>query len=473
MKQILEAAFDPEAFRYLGHRVVDLLTDHLLSAGAREGNVVRAAEPEQEFQYWTAKMQEDPGTPFEFLSEFLKRAISLHHPRYLGHQVCPPVPVAALAGLVSELLNNGMAVYEMGPSATALERWIIDRTATLLGMPKGGGFLTSGGTLGMTTALLAARASQIRNAAESGTEPKWAIMASSEAHYCSARAAHVMGWGKEGFVTVPVDERFKMRVDLLDEIFERTVATGRTPIVVVGSACTTSTGSYDDLNGIADFCARRGLWFHVDGAHGAAVAFCPELRSLLAGIERADSVVLDFHKLLLTPALATAVIFKNASCSSIAFEQQAQSLWDASRQGEWYNVGRRSFECTKLSMSLKIAAIWRAHGEEVFAENLRCVHSNASRFAEILEESGQCEIAVRPESNIVCFRLKTPGMGIEEANALHRRIRAAIVCQGDFYIVQTILLGQVWLRSALMNPFTDEGDLRALLNRVTAWNSLV
>ena len=469
MKQTLERAFDPEDFRSLGHRLVDLLADHLLSAGAREGNVVRAEEPEREFQYWAAKMQEAAGDPFEFLSEFVKRAISLHHPRYLGHQVCAPAPVAALAGLVSEVLNNGMAVYEMGPSATALERWIIERTATLLGMPQGGGFLTSGGTLGMTTALLAARASQIGDATESGTEPKWAIMASSEAHYCSARAAHVMGWGKEGFVTVPVDERFKMRIDLLEEIFERNVAAGRTPIAVVGSACTTSTGSYDDLNGIADFCARRGLWFHVDGAHGAAVAFCPELRPLLAGIARADSVVLDFHKLLLTPALATAVIFKNASCSSIAFEQQAQYLWDAARKDEWYNVGRRSFECTKLSMSLKIGAIWRAHGEEVFAENLRRVHANASRFAQILEENGQCEIAVSPESNIVCFRLKTPGMGIEEANALHRRIRAAIVSQGEFYIVQTLLQGQVWLRTALMNPFTSERDLRELLARVMTW----
>jgi len=116
------------------------------------------------------KMESGYGFEKLGLSEFVKRAISLHQPRYLGHQVCPPAPVAALAGLVSELLNNGMAVYEMGPSATALERWIIDRTATLFGMPKGAGFLTSGGTLGMTTALLAARARQIRDAAEFGTE---------------------------------------------------------------------------------------------------------------------------------------------------------------------------------------------------------------------------------------------------------------------------------------------------------------
>jgi len=463
MKSPLARAFEPEAFRELGHRVVDLLADHLSSALSRKGRVVNGEGPEVEFAFWAQKMQEPSGEAFEFLDEFVKRAIHLHHPRYMGHQVCAPAPVAALAGLVSELLNNGMAVYEMGPSATALERWIIERTSDLLGMPQGSGFLTSGGTLAMTTALLAARAKQVGGAIESGTEPKWAIMASAEAHYCSARAAHVMGWGRNGFAVVPVDARFKMRVDLLDEVFEQCVLQGRTPVAVVGSACTTSTGSYDDLNAIADFCERRGLWFHVDGAHGAAVAFCSELRERLVGIERADSVVLDFHKLLLTPALATAVVFRDGSQSWSAFEQKAQYLWDASREAEWFNVGRRSFECTKLAMSLKIASIWRVHGEGLFVENLRRVHATAVLFDEILRQDERFETAVRPESNIVCFRVKTIGLDVDAANELQRKIRAAVVSAGEFYIVQTVLKGEVWLRTALMNPFTSESDLRALI----------
>lgn len=470
MKDLLEQAFDAEHFREMGHRVVDLLANHLATVATASGNVVNAKGPEQEFEYWCEYMQTLPGDAMDLMTQFAGRAIHLHHPRYMGHQVCAPAPVAALAGLVSELLNNGMAVYEMGPSATALERWIIEKTAIQIGFPNGGGFLTSGGTLAMTTALLAARARQLgEDSIQTGTAPQWAVMGSSEAHYCSARACHVMGWGQDGFVVVPVDQDFKMRVDLLDEFYERSVAAGRTPIAVVGSACTTSTGSYDNLSAIADFCKRRGLWFHVDGAHGAAVAFCPELRSRLSGIERADSVVLDFHKLLLTPALATAVVFRDSHNSWAAFEQKAHYLWDAARQGEWFNVGRRTFECTKLSMSLKIAAIWRAYGTELFAENLRRVHATAMRFHAMLSQDPRFETPVVPESNIVCFRLKTPELDAPAADSLHIRIRKDLVASGEFYIVQTVLNGRVWLRTALMNPFTQENHLRELLEKLAGY----
>lgn len=474
MKNLLEQAFDAEEFRTLGYRVVDLLSDHLASVGAGNGKVVNTGGPAEEFEYWSEYMDQQPGDPLDLPTQFLRRAIHLHHPRYMGHQVSAPVPVATLAGFVSEFLNNGMAVYEMGPSATALERWIIEKTAMQLGFPKGGGFLTSGGTLAMTTALLAARSRQLGpNSLEAGTEPKWAVMGSAEAHYCSARACHVMGWGRDGFVAVSVDALFKMRVDLLDEFYERSVAEGRTPIAVVGSACTTSTGSYDDLNAIADFCTRRGLWFHVDGAHGAAVAFCPELSSRIAGVARADSVVLDFHKLLLTPALATALIFREKADSWAAFEQKAQYLWDATQQDEWFNVGRRTFECTKLSMSLKIAAIWKVYGKELFAESLRRVHANAACFREMLLKDGRFETAVAPESNIVCFRLHTPGLDGPEADAFHCRLRQELLTSGRFYIVQTVLHGRVWLRTALMNPSTQEGHLRELLQWLGAqcWRS--
>jgi L-2,4-diaminobutyrate decarboxylase len=461
----LAAAFDPEAFRAQGHRLVDALADRLTAVRAGNGGVCSTVAPGDEFAHWSARMEAPPQEVADFLAEFAARSIQLHHPRFMGHQVCPPAPAAALAGLAAELLNNGMAVYEMGPAATALERWLVQRTALALGFPDGDGFLTSGGTLAMLTALLAARARQLgEEALVRGTEPRWAVIASEEAHYCVARAAQAMGWGRDGFAGVPTDARFKMRVDLLDAAFDDAVRRGRTPIAVVGSACSTSTGSYDDLGAIADFCERRSLWFHVDGAHGAAVAFCPELRHLVAGIERADSAILDFHKMLLTPALATAVLFRNGEASWPAFLQRAQYLWDDASGGDWHNIGRRTFECTKLSMSVKIAALWRAHGEALFAENVRALHATARTFAARLRERPGFEIAVEPESNIVCFRLRPPGLADAELDALNATARRRIVASGEFYIVQTALRGRTWLRTALMNPFTQPADLDALLD---------
>ncbi len=461
----LRAAFDPELFRREGHRVIDLLADLLAGCSRAEGVVLPWAEPGDEYAHWERRLAAPPQAAADFVAEFAARSIKLHHPHYAGHQVCCPAPVAALAGLASELLNNGMAVYEMGPAANALERWIVRRTCAALGLAPGDGFLTSGGTLAALTALLAARARVLGDDChESGVENRYAVIASEEGHYCTARAVQVMGWGRAGLVTVPTDARFKLRADLLPEALAEAEHRGRRPIAVVASACSTSTGSYDDLPAIADFCARHGLWLHVDGAHGAAVAFCPELRGRLAGIERADSAIVDFHKLLLTPALATAVLFREPAASWAAFHQRAQYLFAENETDPWRDSGRRTFECTKLAMSAKIAAIWRVHGEEVFAEHLRTVHALAREFAALLRARPPFEVAVEPESNIVCFRLFPPGRDDAAIDALNAAARRRVIESGRFYLVQTRLRGRVWLRTALMNPFTTREHLAALLD---------
>jgi L-2,4-diaminobutyrate decarboxylase len=465
----IEHAFNPESFRTQGHLLIDTLADRLAGSLSGQGPVCSSVSPAEELAFWTDRFCSGPEDLVGFLGEFAARSIHLHHPHYMGHQVCAPAPSAALAGLAAELLNNGMAVYEMGPAASALEKLIIQQTATLLGMPNGDGFLTSGGTLAMLTALLGARARQLGDdILTQGTEPRWAVMASEEAHYCTARAAQVMGWGREGVVLIPSDEKFKVRIDLLETAYEGALKRGRTPIAFVGSACSTSTGAYDDLNAIADFCARRNLWFHVDGAHGAAVAFCPELRDRISGIERADSLVLDFHKLLLTPALATAVIFQRESDSWAAFHERAQYLWNEESGPEWYNYCRRTYECTKLSMSVKIAAILRTSGTALFNEHLRTVHSLAKTFAAKLRERPPFEVALEPESNIVCFRWKPPTLTEAEVDHLNAKLRHDLVTAGQFYIVQTVLRGRTWLRTALMNPFTKPSHLDELLESIEA-----
>ena len=465
--QSLHKAFDPERFRKEGHRIVDFLADLLAAEASATGQVLPWNSPSAELAHWEKRMADAPQNVSDFIAEVAAHSIKLHHPHYMGHQVCAPVPAAALAGLASELLNNGMAVYEMGPAATALERWIIHQTCKAVGFAGGDGFLTSGGTLATLTALLAARSKILGDDANvSGTDHGFAVLASGEAHYSTARAVQTMGWGSDGMIAVPTDARFKMRIDLLPGALDEAERRGRRPVALVASACSTSTGSYDDLHGAADFCERHGLWLHVDGAHGAAVAFCPELRDRIDGIERADSAILDFHKLLLTPALATAVLFRKPSTSWSAFQQKARYLFAENEPDPWRDGGKRTFECTKLSMSLKIAAIWRAHGTDLFAEHLKAVHQLAREFATLLHSCAGFELAVEPESNIVCFRLRPPGMGEEAVDTLNADARKHVIESGEFYIVQTVLHGRVWLRTALMNPFTTPAHLSAMLDAV-------
>ena len=200
-------------------------------------------------------------------------------------------------------MNNDPSIYETGPTVVPIElrvlRWMSDE----IGLPQeAGGVITNGGSLGNLTALLAARQARagfdLWSRGQSAGEDL-CVLVSEQAHYCVARAVRIMGWGDEGLVKVPVDARMRLDLAALPAALEEARGRGRRPIAVVGSACTTATGSYDPLAGIADFCEAQDLWFHVDAAHGGSVALSPEYRDRVAGLERADSIVWDCHKMMM------------------------------------------------------------------------------------------------------------------------------------------------------------------------------
>ena len=465
---ILQSAYDPERFRAVGHELIDMLADHLKSVQSREQQAIAYLPPGEQATFWQDDLINGAGSPTHFFQEILSRSLQVQHPRYMGHQVCPPAPLAALSSLVDGLLNNGMAVYEMGMSATAIEQQVIAVVSGRMGFgPNAGGVLTSGGTLANLTALLAARAVKSKRAiwTEGGHETRLALLVSEEAHYCVDRAVRIMGWGETGIIKIPVDDHYRMRHECLPEYLAQAKEEGLEVIAVVGSACSTSTGSFDDLNALADFCEAEGLWLHVDGAHGAALSLSPQYKAVVDGLERADSVAMDFHKMLLTPVLATALIFKNGPDSYRTFSQRAQYLWSGQTEQEWYNLAKRTFECTKLMMGMKVHALLRTYGFELWEAYLGKVMQNGALFADLVRAHPDFELAVEPACNIVCFRYVKPGADLNELNA---RIRQSLLEDGRFYIVQTQIKTGLFLRVTLTNPHTSGEDIEALLTLIAS-----
>ena len=278
---LVREAFDPERFRRDGLAIVGLLADHL--AQAQRGAplpVLPWLAPDDSVAHWRAALVGPAASGLDLpglLAQVVERSNHLHHPGYVGHQVTPPLPAAALCDLVGSLLNNGSAVYEMGPVTTAFERLVIGTLARQLGLPAGAdGVFTSGGSAGNLTALLAARQAQAGfdvwsdgNAAG----PPLAFLCSAEAHYSLGRALQIMGLGAKAAWPVAVDDRFRLDPRALPDARRAAEAAGHRVIGVVASACSTATGAFDPLEAIADFCEGAGLWLHVDGAHGASVAF--------------------------------------------------------------------------------------------------------------------------------------------------------------------------------------------------------
>ncbi|MCX6559123.1 MAG: aminotransferase class I/II-fold pyridoxal phosphate-dependent enzyme [Candidatus Aminicenantes bacterium] len=465
----LQAAFDPEAFRVEGKRVVDILADHLAASNPDGRPKVLAYEdPEAMLASWADRFGRTPSKPFpELLPEILARSNDLLHPRFVGHQCTTALPLAALAGFAGQFLNNGTAVYEMGPVNTAMERHLVRWMAGLAGWgPDADGVLTSGGSIGNLTALLAAR----QWAAESDVwrdgvgDDRGAVLVSEQCHYSVRRAVAVMGLGENAAVPVAVDERFHMTAAGLEKAWSEADRRGRRPFAVVANGCSTATGSYDDLTMVGEFAARRGLWFHVDGAHGAGALLTEKYRHLLKGLERADSFIWDAHKNMLMPALITAVLFRDGRRSYEAFSQKASYLFERDAREEWFNFAHRTLECTKTMMGMRLFVSLAAYGTDFFAGYVTAMWDLARAFAAQLRRAGDFEVAVEPESNIVCFRHLRPDE--KDASALQRRIRRALLERGTFYVVQTELAGNLWLRCTLINPRTTAADLGALIDEI-------
>jgi L-2,4-diaminobutyrate decarboxylase len=469
----LDAAFDAERFRANGHAVIDLLADYLATASARALPVLPFREPAELTRSLASAFTTPNGAPIATtLNAHLASAIHLHHPRYVGHQVTSPLPEAALLELVAALTNNGAAVYEMGPVEVGMERALIQAMSGWLGFPgTADGVFTSGGSAGNLTALLAARQARagfdVWTRGLAGQQPL-AVLASEQAHYSVARSLQIAGLGAESVEPVPVDAAFRLRPECLEAAFERARARGRHVIAIAASAGSTATGAFDPLADIADFAERRALWLHVDGAHGASAAVSSRLRPLLAGIERADSVVWDAHKMLLMPALVTAVLFRDGNHSYEAFAQQASYLFEGDDpRKEPFNLASRTLECTKRWMVLPLYEALTRHGVDFFARYVEARVAQAARFADALTASADFELAVRPESNIVCFRyLGRPARAPHELDALQLGLRREIVRSGAFYLVQTRLPKGVFLRTTLINPATTDHDLEALLETI-------
>lgn len=459
---MLKDAFDPAAFRALGRELVDLLADHLDRMRTGTGKVLDWVEPQQLLAATPPLGTSRTDAP-ELWRRLLATSNHLHHPRYIGHQVNPVLPVAALTEFLGALLNNGMAIYEMGPLQTMMEQRVIEWMARKLGMPQGAdGVLTHGGSLGNLTGLHAARR---HLGARLGTEAvAGCVLASADAHYCIARATTLMGLGSQGVVHVAVDARHRMRPEDLPRALQAAESAGRSVIAVVASACSTATGSFDPIEPIADFCERHGLWLHVDGAHGASFALSSRHRRLLRGIERADSIVWDTHKMMMQPALATGVLFRRAEDSFRAFAQEADYLFHARSDVEWWNRGQRTVECTKRALAAPIYASITSLGEDCFEEFVDLCMERTTEFVDMLRATPDFELALEPEANIVCFRhLPKDGADLD---AHQVRIREALRAEGGFYVVQTRLPKGVFLRTTIIQPATTKQDLAALLDAI-------
>ena len=474
MSNLIDSAYSADEFRKQGHELIDILAGYLEQQATNPNEkALNWQNPDQLLDKWNNYLQSEPNfSDASLFNNMLHDSIHIHNPKFIGHQVCAPLPHAALSELVTAFTNNSSALFEMSPVGTVMEKIVVDQMCKAFGYGKQAfGLITSGGSIGNLTALLAARQVISENKFwEQGTiqGAQLAIMVADTAHYSIERAIKIMGWGNMGLIKVPVTNDFKINPEYFEPLYMDALDKGIKVIALVLNTCSTATGTYDPIDEAADFCAKYRIWLHADATHGGAAIFSDTHRLFLKGIEKADSIVIDFHKMMMIPALATAVLFKNGNHAYASFAQKADYLWTEQTEPEWFNPAKRSLECTKFAIGIKVFGIFKKYGTQLFSDFVDTTYQQAANFAQTITQTPHFELLKQPESNIICFRFNNGNLPSDsEISELNAAIRLHLTQEGLFYIVQTGVNNATWLRLTVMNVYTTNEHITQLLHKIT------
>jgi aromatic-L-amino-acid/L-tryptophan decarboxylase len=458
---------DPEELRRLGHRVVDLLVEHL--AGDDSARAWKPF-PAERARRMLAEPLPEHGEPADaildrFAAEVMPYPFGNGHPGFWGWVNGPPVEIGVLAELLAAAMNPSVAGGDQ--AAVYVEHEVLGWLKDLVGYPReAGAQLVSGGSAATLTALGVARHRATEGAVRSrGVSEGLCVYASTEGHSAIGRAVEALGIGSAGLRRLPVDDDFRLRLQPLREAIAGDRAAGRIPMAVAVSAGTVNTGAVDPLAEVASLCEELGVWMHVDGAYGAPAIMDERHRARLAPLARADSVALDPHKWLNVPYAAGAVLVRDADAMRAAFATRPAYLQTDGDELPW--LSEYGLEQTRPFRALKVWMAMRALGRSGYAANVARDLDHAELLAALVDEHPELELVARGLS-IVCLRCKPLGVPDTELDDLNRRVLRALQHSGEAFMSSTVLNGRFVLRACIVNPRTTDEHVRRAVELIAA-----
>jgi len=458
---------DPSAdeIRNWGNSVIQLMTNYF---GDLRDHKVYGRMSSREIRGRLDSALPTHGTDFEDLLKVFRETIipfsrQNAHPRMFGYVQSPGTALAAFADLLASTLNANLTVWRSAPAPVELERLTIDWVRQILGFnAEAGGLLVSGGSMANLAAIATARQAKNRSSA------RLRMYASSETHFSIAKAAALLGIGRENVRHVPVDKHFKIRTDDLVAKINADVEAGYVPFCVVANAGTVNTGAVDPLAEIREVANRFQLWMHVDGSYGAFALLAESARKLFEGIEQADSIALDPHKWLYLPVDVGCIIYRAPEIARATFSHEAEYTRvigeEADEAFAFWDYGpelSRRFRALKVWMLLKGVGL-DSLGEAI-ESNLVC-----ARYLEsMVRASDDFEMVAPVELSIFCFRHVPSHLRSESPQAIddfNERLLIALQRDGSSYLSNTTLGGRFALRGCVLNYRTTLRDMKILLD---------
>ncbi|MGI5358173.1 pyridoxal phosphate-dependent decarboxylase family protein [Streptomyces sp. CA-252508] len=403
--------------------------------------------------------------------------IDLAHPRAAAHLQPPSLAVAVAADALASAGNASLDTYDSGASALAVERWLIGVLIRLAGLgERADGVLTPGGSLSNLMGLLLARDAAALHrgvdAREQGVAalPGPVVFCSELAHFSTHRACAALGLGEAAVHTVPVDEHRRMRPDALAAALDA-LGPDRTPIAVVATAGTTDFGSVDPLPEIAEIAAGHAVWMHVDAAYGFGTLFSRRLADRMAGLELADSVTLDLHKIGWQPA-ATSVLLVSDTTAFTSLDRRVAYLNPVDDTEAGYDgLLGRSLQTTRRPDAVKAAATLLAYGRDGMGRMVDACHDLARHAERRILAEPELELVAPAELTTVLFRYRAQDPALSDAlnGALRRRLLesgTALIGRTGARTGEPGAPERVCLKFTLLNPTATTDDIDGLVDTV-------
>ena len=410
----------------------------------------------------------EAGQPLDALLELLferliPRSFTTAGPGYLAYIPGGGLFPAALADLIANTTNRYTGVWQAAPALVQLEANVLDWLRDWMQLPATArGLFTTGGSMANFNAIVCAREKHLGAEIRAGT-----AYASSQVHHSVKKAARLAGVFPDRVREIEVDAHYRMRVDALREALERDRRDGLRPFLVVSSAGTTNTGAVDPLEAIAEVCAAEGLWHHVDGAYGAFFHACPELRGLLAGLPRADSLTLDPHKGLFLPYGTGALLVRDGSDLRAAHAAEHPTyLPDLPDPHEFYDPASHGPDLSRGFPGLRVWLCVKLYGAQRLRAAIAEKRQLALEAAEAIGALPGVRMVAPPQLSLFAFHLTWPGAPAADEDAATEELLERVVARGRVMLTGCRTGGRFLARICVLSFRTRRDRIREAIEHV-------